>query len=210
MRNALLKELLDVGESFEQQHVESEQTLHNFSLYLSQKLAGGPDAGRRAEPTRPDARVPHIPTAETAPSLVAQYISMTYRYVRHYVRKALAATPLITFDDFICLVILLKTGSLTKMELIEATINEKPSGMLVIKRLLDAGFVQQVTDQTDRRSKRISLTPAGRRVVLDVIPAMDQAAGLVADAFTPTEQMQFLQYLMRFDQYHKPRFLGEK
>lgn len=210
MKNALLRELLDVGESFEQQHVESEQTLHNFSLYLSQQLTGHPDISSQAEPTRPDADVLPMPGVEMAPSLLAQYISMTYRYVRHYVRKALAATPLITFDDFICLVILLKTGSLTKTELIEATINEKPSGLLVIKRLLDAGFVQQVTDQTDRRSKRISLTPAGRWTVLDVMPAMDQAARLVADAFTPTEQMQFLQYLMRFDQYHKPRFLGDK
>ncbi|MBC8151511.1 MAG: winged helix DNA-binding protein [Bacteroidetes bacterium] len=121
-----------------------------------------PDAGRRAEPADIGADARPMPDAEMAPSLLAQYISMTYRYVRHYVRKALAATPLITFDDFICLVILLETGSLTKMELIEATINEKPSGLLVIKRLLDAGFVQQVTDQTDRRSKRISLTPARR------------------------------------------------
>lgn len=210
MRNALLKELLDIGETFEEQYAEREQTIHNFCLYLSQKLMSHGGSFLPDPATDSGAATPAIPDAQLAPSLLIQYISTAYRYVRHYVRQALEATPLLTFDDFICLVILMETDNLTKMELIAAAINEKAAGMLVIKRLLDAGFVNQVTDEVDRRSRRVSITAAGRGVVQTMIPAMQQVAQLVAGDLTPAEQLQFLQQLMRFDAYHKPRFLAAK
>jgi MarR family transcriptional regulator, lower aerobic nicotinate degradation pathway regulator len=213
MNNLLLKDLLDLGEDFERQHTNpTGQTLDHFVAWLQtrpQSTAVAPPAGIPALPTD-TYKTAELVALPLLPRLISEYLHKIYRYNRFYIKKGLDATSLLTFDDFICLVILMEQGSLTKMDLVEETINEKTSGMLVIKRLIDQGFVVQTNDEDDRRSRRITITDKGRETVLKSIPDISQANDLYMGDLSATEQQQFVNLLLRLHHYHNPVYLHHK
>ena len=204
MKSALLKELLDLGDAFEQAHPhDDEQTMANFLAWAS---------GRAVEKPAPALNLPQRYSDEMppVPTFIAQYLTKVYRYFRLYVKKAFETTPLLTFEDFISLIYLAEQGSMTKTDLIESTVNEKTSGMLVIKRLLDRGFVEQTDNADDKRSRCITLTDAGLAMLRSVQPTMNQATTLLKGDLTAEEQVQLGALLFRLDRFHEPLFLHHK
>ena len=141
---------------------------------------------------------------------VAHFITNAYRYFRVYVKNVLDAVPLLTFDDYISLAILAERGNMTKTDLVEDLINEKTSGMLVIKRLIDRGFVSQSDDAQDRRSRRIAITDAGMAMLRSVQPTMNQATRLFKGDLSQAEQEQLVRLLIRLDTFHRPIYLRHK
>ncbi len=99
---------------------------------------------------------------------------------------------------------------MTKSDLIELTVNEKTSGMLVIKRLLDRGFVTQTDNTDDRRSRCITLTDEGLALLRTVQPFMDQATTMLTGDLTEHEQLQLGALLIRLEHFHRPLFLHHK
>ncbi len=199
-----MKDLLDWNDSFEQLYPnEADQTAANFVVWA---------AARQTPPPAPEP-IPYtyysaeVPVLQTA---IAHFVTKAYRYCRVYIKKALDTAPLLTFDDFISLADLAAHGSMTKTDLIESSVNEITSGMLVIKRLIDRGFVSQSNDEQDKRSRRISITDAGMAVLQSVQPAMNQATDLFRGDLSDAEQQQLIALLIRLDQFHKPLFLEHK
>ena len=169
MKSALVKQLLDLGDAFEQAHPhDDEQTVDNFLAWASGRAVEKP-AYVLELPQRYTDEVPEVPT------FIAQYLTKVYRYFRLYIKKAFETAPLLTFEDFISLIYLAEKGRMTKTNLIESTVNEKTSGMLVIKRLLDRGFVEQTDNADDKRSRYITLTTEGMAVLRSIQPAVNQA-----------------------------------
>ena len=85
--------------------------------------------------------------------------------------------------------------------------------MLIIKRLIDKGFVVQTEDDQDKRSRRLTITSAGIEVLRQVQPPMNQATLLFTGDLSKAEQRQLAILLDRLDQfpqsslyssYHKP------
>lgn len=207
MDSTLLKQLLDVGDAFERVHPNAnDRTLPAFLAWASAQppASSEPTPSEPPHPYRAEAEVPLLQT------LVAEYLTKAYRYFRGYAKKALDAAPLLTFDDFISLAYLADRGSLTKTELIEATVNEKTSGMLVLKRLLDRGLVAQAPDAHDRRSRQLTITPAGLATLEAVQPAVNQATALLQGDLSAAEQQQLGALLARLIKFHGPLFKGHK
>lgn len=204
MKNSLVKELLDLGDAFEQAHPDGEaQTLTNFLAWATNQPVEKP-AYTLELPRRYSDQMPPIPT------FIAQYLTKVYRYFRLYTKKAFETTPLLTFEDFISLIYLAERGSMTKTNLVESTVNEKTSGMLVIKRLLDRGFVEQTDNADDKRSRCITLTDAGMAILQSVQPAVNQATTLLKGDLSEDEQVQLGALLARLDRFHEPLFLHHK
>lgn len=205
MNSALMKNLLDLGDAFEQTHPDrAEQTLPNFLAWSSrQQSAAGPDQPDDALKD-PEATyyADDVPVLQT---FVSESITKIYRYLKVYIKTAI---PMITFDEFISLCYLAERGSMTKTDLVEVTINEKTSGMLIIKRLIDRGFVVQSDDVADKRSRRLTLTPAGFETLRQVQPAMNQATELFTGDLSKTEQRQLAALLARLDKFHEPIYLA--
>ena len=211
MNNTLLKQLIDLGDAFETEFTTpAEQTLPNFLAWAGRANVPGPPLNPDLTAILTHQRTYTLPDLPVLPSVVAHYLCLAYRYHRAHVKKALHNTPLLTYDDFIYLLLLELTGSMTKMHLVESTVNEKASGMLVIKRLLDNEFVIQTPDPTDQRARRISITEAGRAVLAQVIPAMQQTLSLLVGDVPEAGQQQLANLLMHLDAFHKPLFLHEK
>ncbi|MBC8081644.1 MAG: winged helix DNA-binding protein [Hymenobacter sp.] len=207
MNSALLKDLLDLGDAYERAYPDrADQTLPRFLAWSAQQPAGA--ALPAVTPTpEPDYRYyhPDVPVLQT---YVSHAVTKAYRYFRGYVKRVFETVPLLNFDDFITLAILAERGSLTKTHLVEMTVNEKTSGMLVIKRLIDNGFVTQTDDEPDKRTRRISVTPRGLATLRAAQPAMNQATRLFTGDLSADEQRQLGALLGRLDRFHEPIYLA--
>ena len=208
MNSILLKELVDLGDAFERQYPHADQqTLANFlawgRLDTGQPLPA-PQPAHLPFPERYDDTIPALPT------FIVEYVHKAYEYFKQYMKKACANVPLLNYDDYLVLVYLAERGTMTKTEMIDATINEKPSGMLVIRRLIEQGFVEQTDNPDDRRSRNISLTEAGRAVLALVQPAVNEAMLLYTGHLSEQEQAQLGQLLYRLHEFNEPLFLHHR
>ena len=217
MNSALMKDLLDLGDAFEQAYPDrAAQTLPTFLAWANRSpeapqppQPAPPTAAPAAAPPAPDLAYtyysPEVPVLQT---YVSHMATNAYRYFRGYVKRVFEALPLLNFDDFITLAVLAGRGSLTKTHLVEMTVNEKTSGMLVIKRLIDKGFVAQTDDEPDKRTRRITVTPAGLAVLHAAQPAMNQATHLFVGDLDEAEQRHLSALLTRLDRFHEPIYLA--
>ncbi len=202
-----MKDLLDLGDAFEEAYPDrATQTLPGFLAWAAQQQAAAAAPPVPAPPEPPYTYYhPDVPVLQT---YVSHVVTKAYRYFRGYVKKAFESVPLLNFDDFIALATLAERGSLTKTHLVEMTVNEKTSGMLVIKRLIDNGFVTQTDDEQDKRTRRITVTPQGLATLRAAQPAMNQATRLFTGDLTEDEQRQLSALLLRLDKFHEPIYLA--
>ncbi|MBC8153841.1 MAG: winged helix-turn-helix transcriptional regulator [Bacteroidetes bacterium] len=199
MNTTLLKDLLDLGDAFEHAYPNpADQTKANFLAW----------AHTNETPTAALAEAPAFAYySEDVPVLqtyLSHMVTNLARYFRFYVKKAFETAPLLSFDDFIALAYLAGKGHMTKTDLVETTINEKTSGMLVIKRLIDNGFVVQTDDEIDKRVRRLTITDEGMAMLRTIQPAMNGATALFKGDLTDSEQRQLSVLLARLDKFHGP------
>jgi MarR family transcriptional regulator, lower aerobic nicotinate degradation pathway regulator len=220
MKNKFFKQLLELSEEFEQEHTnEAEQTPLRFAAWLTHRTTAPPAESPEFSGKFESPELQHL---RYIPAFLAQQITTLDRYVKYYIKKALAYTAhselrsegenesLISFDDFIFLVILIEEGTMTKTALIQRNNNGKATGMLVIRRLQEKGFVEQSDDETDKRSQRITITEQGRAVLTNVLPAINNVITLLTGDLSRQEQLQFLYLLLRLNKFHTPIFLQDK
>jgi DNA-binding MarR family transcriptional regulator len=204
MKSTLVKELLDLGDAFEQHHPnEADHTTANFLAWASMQSSEKQTVSVEL-PARYTDDIPAIPT------FIAEYLTKAWRYFRLYMKKACETTPLLNFDDFVCLIYLIGEAPMTKTHMIEMTVNEKTSGMLVINRLISQGFIAQTDNADDRRSRYISLTDAGRAMLESIQPSVNQAVALLVGDLSDDEQRQLAYFLKRLDNFHQPLFLHHR
>ncbi len=197
MNTTLLKDLIDLGGAFEQAFPDpTRQTRANFLAWASANEPGPAvtDTGYRYY----SADVPVLQTRLT------HLVTKLYRYFRVYVKKAFETAPLLAFDDFIALAYLAGRGSMFKTDLVAAIVNEKASGMLVIKRLIDSGFVAQTDDNADKRTRLLTLTESGWATLRAFQPAMNEATALFKGDLTEAEQRGLSTLMDRLDAFHSP------
>lgn len=202
-----MKELLDLGDAFERAHAGEEPTTATFLTW-----ANGQVADKDVEKLAPVLEMPkrYNDDLPELPVYIVQYLTKAFRFFRTYVKKACDTTPLLSFDDYVSLVYLAERGSMTKTHLIETTINEKTSGMLVIQRLIDQGFVIQTDNAEDKRSRCITLTDNGMAILNTVQPAMNQACILMMGDLSEDEQTHLAVLLKRLFTFHEPLFLHHR
>lgn len=188
MSYILLKSLLPLIESFERAYPAETDPLR-FAAWLSLQ-----DNASRKAPAE---------LSFEGDGALLQLLGFFNRYVRGYARKALEGSPLHSIDEFAYLAALQAAGSLTKSALIQQQRHEKPTGMEIIKRLLELGLLAQHDDPGDRRSKRLSLTPQGEQLVSDLVPNMQQVARIAAGNLNPLERAQLLQLLQKLEAFHQ-------
>lgn len=143
-------------------------------------------------------------------TVIARLVTVMNRYAKSYIKRALNDSPIQTAEEFSFLLYLLTHESLTKSELIFKNILEKTSGMEVIKRLIKLGLVEEREDESDRRSKRLSLSPTGRQEILTVLPTMHKVSSLVAGNLTQQEKQTLAHLLTKLDHYHHDIFINDR
>lgn len=198
----LVHQLLNLVEEFEQEYTGGELCLSDFSGFLINKLEHSDSYktsldvrfGKMEEETQE--------LAYQIDNAIGRLFVYMSRYAKSYIKKTLEGTPLQSPEDFTALAILLTHESLSKGELISRNIQEKTSGTEVIRRLLAAGLVKQWDDQTDKRSKRISITDTGRDLLHQVFDDMNYVGKMVTGNLSYSEKLK-LQYLLnKLETFH--------
>jgi len=124
------------------------------------------------------------------------------RYAKSYIKKALDGTPLLTAEDFTALSILLTHDHLSKSELINHNLQEKTSGMEVIRRLIATGLVTQWDDEKDKRSKQIAITEKGKLLLYEVFNDMSNVGKMITGKLTISEKLTLQYLLQKLENFH--------
>lgn len=77
-------------------------------------------------------------------------------------------------------------------ELAESCAMPKPTVTVYVKRLEAAGFMKREIDPTDLRRHKLSLTPAGRKVMTKGLAMLAEAFGVRWNRLTGAEQASFV------------------
>jgi len=96
-----------------------------------------------------------------------------------FAAKALEGTGIDQLEEFGMLLTVRRLKTPRKTEIIYANIFELSSGTDMLNRLREKGFIKEYADKEDRRSKRVSLTPAGEKTISLCAERMQKCAGMM-------------------------------
>ena len=189
-----IKKLINSAEQFSEHHPGSTDMAHFAQWLYTQTHENATvqvDLGNAAP-------------GETLDSVISKLLIFLNRYAKLYTKKALENTLLGSGDDFVLLIYLYTKGQATKMELIEMARLEKPTGMEIIRRLLQLGYITQETHKTDKRSKTLKITAPGQTALFSSFEKMSQVSELVTGNLSQAEKIQLLRLLQQLEDFHRP------
>ncbi len=164
--------------------------MSEFSAWLSEEY------------THQEVSLPFLFPGESVESAASKYIIYLYRYAKGYGKKLLKDTPLSSIDDVPYLLMLLFSGPSTKMELIQANVHEKTTGMEILNRLLRLGLVEQHFNLDDKRSRKLSISPEGQKLMQQLMKGMDSLSAIVSGNLTSNERTSLLKILHKLNDFH--------
>lgn len=82
---------------------------------------------------------------------------------------------------------------------------EPPSGIEVLKRLLNKGLIEEFADAEDKRAKRIKITDKGKKELQLVMPKMSEVFHLMTAELSLNEKLHLLAFLKRMNDFHPSR-----
>jgi len=198
----LLHQLLDLLEAFEAERPECDNTLFDFSAYLVSSIESNVVTGTKKDVRFGDKETVAQERAYKLENNIGRLFIYMSRYAKSYIKKALEETPLLSPDDFTCLSILLTHDELTKTDLIEKNMQEKTSGMEVIRRLIAAGLVGQKNNTDDKRSKRVFITNEGKQQLYKIFKEMSYVGTIITGKLTLKEKLILQHLLQKLEDFH--------
>ncbi len=145
--------LVNEWAAFEEKHPEAD--LADFCRYYLTQQRASSEKGELVggiQPPQPDL-------------LLIKIIDRIARLYRFYAEAAIAESGVRHFEEFLFLNAIAHLRQPRKTEVITHTLNELSSGLLIIDRLKKYGYVLETDDPTDKRSRRLTLTPVGTEVL---------------------------------------------
>lgn len=133
---------------------------------------------------------------------ICKQILLLGRYSKLLIRKGLGDFPELANEEFTYIYRLKDEPYLTKIQLIEKNGHEKQTGTQIIKRLLDAGFLEEKNDEDDKRSKRINLTKKGEKVFHESVAKVNQTSKVLSATLSDHEKNELLKILQKLNEFH--------
>ena len=188
-----LIELVNQWGAYEETH--SEPSLFGFCLWQLSNQAPAP--------AYPDDLFDESPIN----GLLGKLLGRVSQFDHHYSKKALQQLGMNNVDDMMYLhVIRYLGGAPRKSELIKNMLSEFPSGIEIIRRLTKTGLIEEMADETDKRSRRVRLTTNGEEVLNSSYSLLHQAGELMFDTLDQAEKMMLVQLLERLDKFHTEHY----
>lgn len=186
----ILKEIVHWLEEYQNENHSDDSNLRSFIIWLNSRLFSAGKFGK----------------ARHSPELLDMELSfllvMQSRYYKTYAKKVLGESELASPDGFSFLYHLNHTDSFRKMELIKMHHLEPPSGIEVLKRLLNKGLIEEYDDADDRRAKRIKITDKGKKELQVVMPKMSEVFRLMTAELSLNEKLHMLAFLKQMNDFH--------
>ncbi|OOQ56637.1 MarR family winged helix-turn-helix transcriptional regulator [Mucilaginibacter pedocola] len=199
---ALIHELLNLVETLEEENDGREVSLQDFTSLLVSRVSGPLGELSRTDPRFGKEEQYAQAMAFQLDNAIGRLFVYMSRYAKSYIKKTLDGTPLQTGEDFTAMAILLTHEHLSKTELISYNLQEKTSGMEVIRRLIAAGLIKQWDNAEDKRGKHIAITDAGRKVLYRVFVEMGHVGKMISGDLSESEKLNLLYLLQRLENFH--------
>ena len=138
-----------------------------------------------------------------------QFLEVIFRLSRlqdFYTKKLFEGLPLNNLLEFNFLFSLNKNTSFKKKEIIDYNLVEYTTGIDIIKRLIKLQLVTEFPDQLDKRSNRLKITSAGKRVLVDALIVINKIGDLFFDNRQHNCLDICLQNLSELVAYHRKIF----
>jgi hypothetical protein len=142
--------------------------------------------------------------------LLGWLISRLNKFAGLYIKKALVDLPIHSAEEFGYLAGIQSLGAPKKSELILLNLSDFTSGIEILKRLMKNKLISEVADATDKRSKRVTLTPIGMETIQKAYLQMDKVGKIVFDNFTSDEKFILLKQLNKLNDHHTLRYVEVK
>ena len=133
---------------------------------------------------------------------ICKQILLLSRYSKLLIRKGLDEFPELANEEFTYLYRLKDEPFLNKIQLIEKNGHEKQTGTQIIKRLLEAKFLEEKNDEEDKRSKRLNLTKKGEEIFHASVSTVNQISKLLSLKLNDDEKKEFLKTLKKLNEFH--------
>lgn len=92
---------------------------------------------------------------------------------------------------------------MSKMELIRMNIQDKPTGIQIINRLIKQGWVVQTNSEIDKRSKLIEITSKGKGLLKEHMLKIRQATKIVSGDLSFREKLELIRLLTKLTSFHR-------
>ncbi|WP_288448580.1 MarR family transcriptional regulator [uncultured Chryseobacterium sp.] len=133
---------------------------------------------------------------------ICKQVLLLGRYSKLLIRKGLGDFPELANEEFTYLYRLKDEPFLTKIQLIEKNGHEKQTGTQIIKRLLEAGFLEEENDLDDKRSKRLNLTKKGEEIFHASVSDVNLTSKILSGKLDKDEKNELLRILKKLNEFH--------
>ena len=137
---------------------------------------------------------------------VNDLISRLSRLLEFYTKKFFEGLPINSLLEFNFLFSINKNISLKKKEIIGLHLVEYSTGIDILKRLIKQQLLTETRDELDKRSKRLKITPEGKRVLMEALIRMNKINHLFFTKLDENTLNQLLPALNKLDNHHKKVF----
>ena len=186
----IVKEIVHWLEEYQNENHTDDYSLESFIIWLnSQLFSEGKFEKSKHSPESLDMELSFL-------------LVMQNRFYKTYAKKVLGESELTSPDGFSFLYHLMHTDSFRKMELIKMHQLEPPSGIEVLKRLLNKEFIEEFDDADDKRAKRIKITAKGKKELDVVMPKMSEVFNLMTAELSLNEKLHLMAFLKRMNDFH--------
>jgi len=116
-----------------------------------------------------------------------------------YASAAFEETPINQLEEFGCLVTIKQRVNPKKSEVIYSNLMELSSGTDMLNRLRKKGLIKEFDDKEDKRSKRLSLTPAGEKTITTCIVRVLRLAKMMLTDMSEDDKRLCIQLLKQVE-----------
>ena len=182
------KKVIEVVNLFAEFHNETgSDNVSAFSVWLNRRLNAHPaGVGNTGDDNRMLVWLTHR-------------LSKMFRW---YAKETLQANGLTSMDEYFFLISINKIGTPSKTKVYADTITEINTGTQMMKRMIDAGLIEEVTDKQDKRVRRVKLTAKGKRTRENFFQQSVSDLKLKSGNLSETEKKELIRLLAYLEKFH--------
>lgn len=179
--------------------------LYQFAQWLLMKGKSEPEVCQKPDFPDPVLRgmklkgdYPDIPTAS---GLTGYIVVRLFKALRFYFKPVLQKNGLSSIDELFFLATMAWKKELSKKSLCQMNMTDIPTGMDVIKRLLNQELLSEKENHQDKREKLLALTKTGWNKIFKVFSTDDEMQDVMAN-LKNEERKALLKFLDRLNHFH--------
>lgn len=182
------KKVVEVVNLFAEFYNETgSDNVSTFSVWLNRRLNAHP------------AKVAYIGDDNRMLVWLTHRLSKVFRW---YAKDVLQANGLTSMDEYFFLVSINKMGTPSKTEVYADTITEINTGTQMMKRMIEAGLIEELADRQDKRVRRVTLTPKGKHTKENFFQQSVLDLKLKAGNLSETEKKELIRLLAYLEKFH--------